>query len=178
MADVILTKIQLEDLFLKITYTILGYTNLTCKGNVRLGYVPTGAPAFDVNTDVTFVNVLDTPQSISNTKDITHTVVGGALERKAQYHKQHTVKWTAYGPNAYANIDKIQSRLNLPEYDRTFKKSNLAMILNYNSPTRSPEPFQGQWWERWDMNIDFYELITRTDTVQYLVDAPVITGEG
>ena len=100
------------------------------------------------------LNIIYTPSTTDTTK----------LVKKTGYTRVHKIDWTLYGPNSYDNADLIRSSIFADEYLQTFKDNNLFLITDVQMPTRLPELYNGQWWERTDFSATFNESVIREGT--------------
>ena len=55
------------------------------------------------------------------------------------------------------------------------KASNVAILPHIREPVRVPEQDEtGEWWERCDLEADFYQLVTREYPEDFIQTAPEI----
>lgn len=177
MPNIINTLKQIEDLFQGITMQILGIDPAIAvnQNKVRIAWPVGGAPAWKITEDIIFVRVTSNNDPIIQQRDIEYTPYDtNNSNRKASYTRNHTVQWTCYGPNSFDNVDKIRNGIFLLANKETFDINNLALVTDVSAPTRAPELFNGQWWDRSDVQANFNESVTRTGTVPYIQE--VIVG--
>ncbi len=169
MADTILTRQQIEDLFWTLTCQLLGLdpTNLTNASAVRIAWPTDGAPAWAISDDVVFLRVTPGGGPIIQQRDMTYAE--GTVETAnvtTSYTRVWDASWIVYGPNSSENADLIRSGL----YGVDLSANNLYLVLDLPNPQRAPELFDGRWWERSDFAAQFNELVQRQGTV------PTISG--
>ena len=181
MADIILTLAQIENLFQSVTMQMLGLPTTDIHGNpinqdkVRIAWPATGAPAWKITDDIIFIRVTPNNDPIIQQRDIVYTQYDtNNSNRTASYARNHTIQWTCYGPNSFDNADKIRNGIFLITYKEIFDTNNLSLIPIVSAPIRAPELFNGQWWDRSDIQASFNEAVTRTGTVPYIQE--VIVG--
>jgi hypothetical protein len=96
------------------------------------------------------------------------------------------IHFTFYGPNCYANAETIISAMTF-EWVRTALQSlpppygsQIYAVPEWKRPNYVPENFQGQWWQRADVDLQFNELITETIAVTTAASAEIelITDTG
>lgn len=166
MADTILNLRQLEDIFRNLTCTMLGLnpTDPANNSKVRLAWPTGGAPGWKINDDVAFLRVMSINNPYAKQRDTEYTAnTNDELNKIVSYTLPRQVSWTLYGPNSFDNIETIRN--GLFESRDTLAASNLALVVDVPVPTRLPELFNGQWWERSDFSAMFYEKVTRQGTI-------------
>jgi hypothetical protein len=96
------------------------------------------------------------------------------LKKKTGYTRVHKIDWCFYGPNSYDNADLIRFSILEPHlYKQNFKDKNLFIITDVQMPTRLPELYNGQWWERTDFSANFNEAVIRESKMPYLKSAEI-----
>lgn len=175
----ILTLKQIEDCFREVTCKALGVP-LNNHSKVRLTYPKDGAPDWKINEDVTFIRIQSSQDPYSQQRDISYFPLVEPTDenRVTSYTRPHEVFWTLYGPNSYDNADRLRHMLF--ESADFLAEYNLFMIPEVPMPNRRPELFRSQWWERSDLQVRFYEKVTRRFTVPYIrsADIQMITERG
>lgn len=180
--DTVLTLRQLEDIFASETCKMLGIDSTLPenKGKVRLTWPTKGAPGWKIDEDIVFIRVTPEDDKIARHFDILYDTNRSdyALKQTA-YTRVHKIDWTLYGPNSYDNADKIRFKILSQDYFEDFKKSNLFLITDVSMPTRLPELFNGQWWERTDFTTSYNELVVRRSQLPYLlgIDVRLLTSK-
>jgi len=149
---------------------MLGLNPITDK--VRIGWQTSGAPAWKISEDIIFIMINNVDDPIIKQRDIEYSNKDADnAKQTVSYTKVHAVKWVLYGPNSYENAEKIRNAIYLQEFKELFSKNNLYLILDVTTPTRFPELFNGNWWERSDFTASFNELIIVSNTVPYIQSA-------
>lgn len=177
MADQILKLTELEDFFADITYKILGLDSTLAanKGKVRLAWPSNGAPSWKITDDVVFLRVtpIDDKQArLLNIIYNTDEEDSEYLKKKTGYTRVHKIDWCLYGPNSYDNADLIRYAILEPHlYKETFKDKNLFIVTDIPMPTRLPELYNNQWWERTDFSATFNEAVIRESKMPYIKSA-------
>lgn len=174
MADQILKLTELEDFFADVTYKILGLdpTLAANKGKVRLTWPSNGAPSWKITDDVVFLRVTPIDDKQARTLNIiydTNSIDNINLKKETGYTRVHKIDFTFYGPNSYDNADLIRYTLLEPNsYKDEFKNKNLFIIPDIPMPTRLPELYNGQWWDRTDFSANFNEAVIRRSLVPFI----------
>lgn len=174
MADTILKLKEVENFYHDLTMKMLGL-DPNARANqkrVRISWPTKGAPSWKINEDVTFLLVNYDDDSITRQMDTSYINVGtDVADREMSYTRVLRINWICYGPNSFDDMDLIRSGLFKPEITQLLAASNLALITEVSVPIRSPELFNGQWWERTSFYARFNELVIRHSDVPYLQSA-------
>lgn len=174
MADTILKLSEIEDVFQKIITKIVSPTNPTDPKRVRISYPTSGAPAWGITENVTFIQINSLNDPITKFRDIEYSPTNSTTAaRTATYTRVQEVHFIFYGPDSYDDADLVRHSLFLPDIKEELAKYNLYLITDVDPPTRFPELYNGQWWQRADFKARFNELIVRGSTVPYLQSAEV-----
>lgn len=179
--DTILSITQIEDFFANLTLQILGLDPLakSSQSRVRIGWPTKGAPAWKREEDVAFLLINYDDDPITRQVDISYTESAPDVAiRSSSYTRVLQVSWVFYGPNSFDDADRIRHGLFLPLSTDALKANNMALILDMTAPIRSPELFNGQWWERTSFYARFNELVVRRTEVPYLKSADVQIVKG
>lgn len=181
MTDTILSKDQIEDFFQNLTLQILGVdpNSPSSQSRVRIEWPKNGYPGWKIDEDIAFLLVTYDDDAITRQMDVNYAPLD---EYQANHLLSYTrvvrVSWTCYGPNSFNDIDTIRSSLYIPKYKELIKANNLALILDVPNPMRSPELFNGQWWDRSSFYARFNEKVTRTSAVPYITGSDVQVVKG
>jgi hypothetical protein len=70
--------------------------------------------------------------------------------------------FSLYGPNGFDRARLLKSAMTLDFTHDTLLASNLIVVPEFTATTRAPELFEGQWWDRSDVRLKLYELVTET----------------
>ena len=86
----------------------------------------------------------------------------GPVTETWTYTRGWRTSWTLYGPNSYDRARQIWSALFMDYFNDQLNLANLFPVSDPAEPTRTPENFNAQWWERTDFSIEMYENVTET----------------
>ncbi|WP_061342955.1 phage neck terminator protein [Clostridium botulinum] len=173
MADIVLKLKEIEEFFQEITCEMLDI-DLSKKENrkkVRIAWPTGGAPGWKIQDDICFLRITPIDDAMTRELNICYDPVKNDepyAKKKVGYTRVHKINWTLYGPNSYDNADIIRHLIFDNEYMNKFKKKNLFLITDVPMPTRLPEYYSGQWWERTDFSATFNEGVTRESKVPYI----------
>lgn len=196
-ADVYLTLNQLNVLFQKITFSSfendkytawLDYEAQVAAGTwpvgqaaptnpyyyVRVAWPSGGAPAWKLNEDVAFLRITERNDPYNVQRHVIQKPYTlAACNFETTYTRVLEVNWTFYGPNSYDSISALRDHIYYPDQHLLLAKNNIFIIPRDITPRRFPELFQGQWWDRSDMTIQFNEKVVRNLEVPFIQSAEV-----
>jgi hypothetical protein len=142
---------------------------------VRLSWQTQGAPAFAIDDDVVFIRCIEEAMDYNEIRDQTIvTTVSGQNFKQRVYTRNWNVVFRARGPNSFDTIRLIKSMLLENSPHDTLAALNLYMIPVTSTPIRSPEFFEGQWWEQVDYNANFLEQVTETASIDTVSSVEII----
>jgi hypothetical protein len=181
MADTILTRQQIEDLFQNLTLQMLGLDPAAPanQNRVRIGWPSKGAPAWKINDDVAFLLINYDDDPITRQVDVTYeNADSDNASRVVSYTRVIRVNWISYGPNSFNDMDTIRNGLFVPQFIQQLATNNMSLILDVPVPFRMPELFNGQWWERTSFYARFNEKVNRHSDVPYIkfADVQIVKG--
>lgn len=182
MADIVLTLKQIEDFFQALTIGILGYATADPRGKkinqdkVRLSWPSAGQPGFKITDDICFIRVTSKDDAIVQQRDKIYINNLVNLDRTIGYTRVHQVQWILYGPNSFDRADVLRQKI-FDCFDALAEK-NMYLITTLPTPSRAPELFNGQWWDRVDVTASFNEGVQRQDTVEVLSSSETFTTDG
>lgn len=143
-------------------------TDPKCYYKVRVGWQQLGQPAWAIDEDTCIIRCATVPSDYSETRDLTNTAGDTTVTQSDTFTRCWKTFWTFYGPNSIDRARAVRSALMKIDFVAyTLAQSNLYLIPDISEPLRSPEDFQGQWWERVDMTAIFNEQVNE----QYVVNA-------
>lgn len=126
---------------------------------VRISWQQSGAPAWAINEDVIFIRAFPVDGQYNRLKDVQYQNNNEtSLNKTEKYTRIMAVNWILYGPNSFEYADVIRNSIGLNDRLMT---NNVFLIYDRPTFTRTPELFNGQWWERSDLTLYFNEQITR-----------------
>ena len=180
MADQVLKLKEIERVFVEITCEMLDI-DLSKKENhhkVRKAWPTNGAPAWSIDEDIVFLRITPVDDKMARQQNIIynpHEQDQAYAKKQTGYTRVHKVNWTLYGPNSYDNADIIRHLIFDYDYMKKFKAKNLFLVTDVPMPTRLPEYYSGQWWERTDFSATFNEAVIRESKVPYITGTDIRT---
>ncbi|RXI46088.1 hypothetical protein DP145_01750 [Clostridium tetani] len=180
MADQVLKLQELEDFIYDITCKMLDI-DLNKEENqdrVRIAWPTDGSPAWSIDEDVVYLRITPIDDSMARQQNIAYNPDKdnkAYAKKQTGYTRVHKINWTLYGPNSYDNADIIRHLIFDYDYMKKFKEKNIFLITDVPMPTRLPELYNGQWWERTDFSATFNEAVIRENKVPYITGTDIRT---
>jgi len=177
MANIFLSKSDLESLFWNITEKCIGLdpTLQENASKVRLSWPTDGAPGWKITDDIIFVRINDYDDPITKQRDIQSAPIDDNTTILSQeYTRALEISWSLYGPNSWDNSFLLKNNLYLQSIHDQMANSNIYIVPNISAPIRMPELFSAKWWEHTTMNARFYEYV-KIDSTSNFITTPVIS---
>jgi hypothetical protein len=171
MADLFLTRKELESLFWQATMQMLNLNPDLPEhaGRVRKSWQPGGAPAWKIDDNIAFIRIGEQDDAFNILRDTVYQPEDDEYARELTgYTRVLRVQWVLYGPDSFDNAFRIRNRLYMTRYRQPLTDNQIYLIPRVATPRRMPELFSGQWWERTDLAADFNELVQSEQKVAYL----------
>jgi hypothetical protein len=200
MQSTALTPKELETAFQYATAVMLGLdlNDPNVWSWVRIGWGTEGQPFNNITDDVTYIRAepIDTDYSRLRDNQLVKDIsIGWGLDEwgssrygspidmvgKDVFTRSWKTIWIFYGPNSLNNAKAVQSALiKVPFIDGLLAEKNLYINPSIHEPERVPENFQGQWWERVDLEVELNEQVTEILSVGSVksVEIQVYTKDG
>jgi len=140
-------------------------------GAVRIGWQTLGQPFQQVSQDVAYVRCYEVDDPYNRVRDVSYDQTPEVYTKVTNYTRVWECAWDVYGPNSFDNCRLIRTRLFDQDIHDLFAALNLYLVTDPSAPTRVPELFQGQWWERTDFKARFNEFVTETYNTGYVESA-------
>ncbi|MBQ3476787.1 MAG: hypothetical protein IJ893_02765 [Bacteroidales bacterium] len=178
-----MTQRQLEDLFWRATVMCLGLDpdseDEAVHKRVRISWPTseTGNSNWGREENVVFLRISPGYDTYGTLHDIDHVYDPETDTQKevVRYHRSHRIVWVCYGPDSDDDADTIRIGIVRDAVHSYLKASNVAILPHIREPVRVPEQDEtGEWWERCDLEADFYQLVTREYPEDFIQTAPEI----
>lgn len=168
-----------ETIFYRLFVRVLGWS-VSYPNNVRIGWPTGGAPAFLITDNVVFLSALPVEHQINKQHDVIIEESSPDLLISKGMTRVMSLDIVAYGSNAMENLKTIQLGMFNDIYRNELQLEDIYYVPDTVEPRRLPENFQGQWWERADMQLRFNELLTDETQVHEVesVDIEVHNKDG
>lgn len=169
-----LTPTALNVLFQQMTITALGLSDNSFD-LVRVGWQKRGQPTGTIDEDVCYIRVVEDDDDFNRQRDISQVANDDStVLQVTNYTRVWRNFWTFYGPNSFDRARIIRSKLFGSSSHDTLAAWNVYFVPNSSAPTRIPELFEGQWWERVDFSAQFNELVFETEIVGLVKSAEIV----
>jgi hypothetical protein len=185
MTERYLTITQFEDLmqgwFVKILQWGDEYMSPSKTNDVRISWSQSGQPAFTIDEDVVFLKCIEIDNPYNRQREVEDTwkmTSPESFDREISYTRVWQVDLIIYGPESFENAQTIRNKIFYPENLRVINNSHVYLIPDVVAPRRVPEIFQGMWWERTDLSLQFNESVIRKATVPAIDRIEVVIYEG
>lgn len=141
----------------------------------RIAWNTDGAPAWSVGQDVISIQCIEEEDNYNKIRDRWNTSNDSvSVTQNDEYTRAWRVSCVGRGPDAFDRIRIIKSAL-LQDFTHDILAAyNLYLVPELNASVRSPELFEGQWWEVTTWFSKFYEQVNETITVQSVESTEVI----
>jgi hypothetical protein len=161
------------------TGTFIGlFSNPAANTAVRTAWQKGGAPAWTIDQDVVSIQAIEEDNDYNKVRDMAAAPNNSTtLVIEYEYTRAWRITWVFRGPNAFDHARILKSALLLDWTSDTLSASNLYVQPNERSTTRIPELFEGQWWERSDVSVLFYEQVNESTIVNSVVSVPVVVED-
>ena len=142
---------------------------------VRIAWNTDGAPAWSIGQDVLSIQVTEEDDHYNRIRDRWNTYNDSStVTQNDEYTRAWRVSFVGRGPNAFDRIRIIKSAFMQDWTHDTLASSNLYLVPELTASQRSPELFEGQWWEVTTWHAKFYEQVNETLTVSTVASVEVI----
>lgn len=172
-----LTPAAVSILVQQLTCAALGI-NPVDPSQVRVEWQTQGQPFENVNKDVCYIGCVLEDVDYNKVRDTARSGTNPITETWV-YTRGWRFSWSLYGPNSTDRARMIHTAFVFMSYfSDQLSLRNLYPVSDPPEPTRTPENFNAQWWERADFHIIVYEQVTETITINPVtsVEVKVIDG--
>src|ERR1035437_5586657 len=173
MSDTISSLKQLKKLYYDLTVAMIVSSPIA---DVRHSWPKEGAPAWGINDNVIFLKIFDEESAVTGEREREYTVIGSptTLNEAASYTRTLHVNWIFYGPDAWDAAKDVRNAMYTQAIRDQLAQSNIYVIPKFPPAKRMPELFQGMWYERYDLDIKFNELVVINTDVNYIESAEIV----
>ena len=169
MAPVYKTISELNAIFRDSVAQILGYVKTGSPGlfpneaykKVRFAWQKGGAPGWGVDDDVVFIRVVQIPDPYNLQREVISIDEGGLYKERMSYTRVLALQINVYGPLSWENGQSILDGFYDVGIREELGKSRVYPVPVKADLLRRPELWEGRWWERVDLSLNFNELVVR-----------------
>lgn len=174
MTNVITPLKELELKFADMISSVTGMEN----DQVLIQYPREGQPSGKIGTDYAYVKLSPEPDERSITKSRKQRLNAETGKYEVTQYSQRTLTLyiVFYGPNSSALATLFADRLYHPDIKYQLDLLGLYMVPDRTEgPTRLPENHNGQWWERCDLGLRFYQSVVTVSEIDYIEEIDLRT---
>lgn len=172
---------ELEDLMREITISALNIPKAKAKKMIRISW-PTyndsgSAPEWKQDEDVIFLRVKSKDNQINRLRDVSYSSIDDKTA-KSNIKMTRAIEffWVLYGENSFDLAETLRIELLTEKIKTMAALKNLYIVPDFSAPIRTPEEFNGMWWERSDFFVEAYEAINYETKIDLFDDASVKSG--
>jgi hypothetical protein len=170
--DIYLTLQELKKLFFDLLTDMLDGSPVASQ--VRWSWPTQGAPAFGINDDIVFLKIYDMEGALTKQKEEIYTL---GYNMAVNYTRVLKLNCIFYGPNSWENVTDVSNKIYWQEYHDDLAQEKIYLIPGFSPLNRVPELWQGQWYERADLNLTFNEQIKLNREVPAIETVRVIVND-
>lgn len=171
-----LTQDEMNKLLQTLTLNVLGIdpdADPLAYSKVRIAWKT--QPGFERGVDIVSIRATEKDGDYNRIRDRKYADTElGSVRQTDTYTRIWEVAWGFYGPNGFDRARLLKSAMALDFTHDLLLASKVALVTKYPATTRAPELFEGEWWERCDLKLTFYELITEQLVVNSITSAEVL----
>ena len=181
--DIYKTLPELNILFQEMIIAMLGYTKTGSPAAyaeaaykaVRVAWPTEGAPAWKITDDVACIRVVEDDHAINREREDEYENIddGLTLNEATSYTRVLNLFIAFYGPSSFEHAQEVRDCLFKNVYRQYLAEYSIYLVPDIVAPRRAPEPFQGQWWERTDLELRFNEKVVKNDEINSIGSAEV-----
>ena len=135
--------------------------------SVRVSWPTSGAPAWGITEDVSFIQITEEDAPMFRPRDVTdQEYTDTQINQITSYTRVIRLGMILYGPNSFDRAQTIRDQIYYQQNHDLLAQNNLYLVPDIRAPRRFPEFFQSQWWERTDLAMTFNNLVVRNLAVQ------------
>ena len=154
-----------------------GPTDSVAYSQVRIDWPTPGQPAWPITQDVAFIRITEVPDQYNTAHEAQlPTLSGTTFTESTIYTRVWEARFIFYGPHAFDRARQVKACLYQDFVHDALETSNLYLDTVIGTPSRNPELFQNQWWERTDFSARMNEQVTETLTKQAIQSVEVQLG--
>lgn len=152
---------RLEDLFGDMVEMIV--QDYIPQKNIRMTYPTGGQPSWGIDENVVFIRLFEKEDEYTKQLDNIYEAENGTVIKKSTRTRVWEVQLVVYGPLSSNTVNKIKDGVFRQDVKHLLAKSGVFLITNMPTCKRVPELLGEQWWNRWDLSLNFNELYQLAD---------------
>lgn len=164
MAQILQTVAELETFFADLVSRETGLAS----DKVLIQYQPQGQPSSKIGDDVAYVKITPEPdeRGLYKNRKRVYNSDSETFTFTQQATRTLTLHVVFYGPNCYELCTLFNEKLYFSNVQVQLRQTYLSLVPDRtNGPIRLPEQHNGQWWQRCDIELRFYNAVAIEETV-------------
>lgn len=149
---------ELEDYFAELLTNLTGLP----EDKVLLQHQPEGQPSSSKDQDVLYIEVTFVPDERENFKNRfkTYNTENEGYTFTQQAQRTLSVQFVFYGPNSSELATLVNEKVYFQDQKLSFQRNHLALVPDRTEgPLRMHENYNGQWYDRCDLTLYFYNTL-------------------
>jgi len=145
---------------------------------VRLGWPQNGQPAWDINSNYVFIRAVEQDADYGRVYDGLNFAnpsdqTGESILQQYSYNRVWQIIYVFYGNGSALNAQFVRDGMILDWVKASLAISGLYVHPAMARPRRTRELFENRWWERFDLRIDFNEVVTNSIVLPSIGDVEI-----
>lgn len=164
MAQILQTIDELELFFADLVSSILSLD----QSKALIQYEVQGQPSCKITDDAVYLKITPEPdeRAIYKSRNMVYNDTDETFTFSQQSTRTLTLHAVFYGPNCYELCTQMNEAFYMQSSQLLFSQNYLSIVPDRtNGPIRLPEFHNGQWWQRCDIEVRFYNTIQFEETV-------------
>lgn len=143
---------------------------------VRIAYMQDGAPGWQVSDNIVSIYAMEIDDDYNAIREqgrSDNEEEALLLDEEVKYTRVWAVRFVCYGPLSAENVRKIKSAMYRQDARRTLAARHVYLVPGREAPRRIPEPFEGRWYDRYDLTMRFNEGVIEAGTLPAIGSAGI-----
>jgi hypothetical protein len=133
---------------------------------VRVGWQQQGQPAWEITPNTCIITAYTDDDPYSRVSDVLYTPNDyQSINEQRGYTQAWKMRFVCYGQNAFTNGVLIVEGMTFDWVHDILAAQNIYAVTEWKRPVVTTDWFDGQWWQRADVELLFYELVLLNTTV-------------
>lgn len=163
---------ELSNFFADLVESMLGLT----QDKVLIQYQAEGQPMPKFGDNVVFVNVqpeID-ERNIYKSRQEVYNSTNDNFTYSQQSQRTLVVGLIFYGNKANENAKIVNESMYFPTYEYMLSQYDLSFVPDRtDGPHKMPELVNGRWWNRSDLKLRFYNMVSMKTTIDRITDVEI-----
>lgn len=130
---------------------------------IRWKYPTTSGPDWKIDDTVIFMNLSERDDPYAQQNDSMYVTENDRVIRKRGRTRVWNLLFTVYGPEAFDVINHIKDGVFTNKVHDLLSKNDVFLIPDIPASRQLMEPYDGMWWNRYDLTLHFNEWYEAPD---------------